>query len=140
MRLKMTNRKICLTDLRGFAVGAVVLMASPVLADPSLECSVTTSSQVETAECLIAEEERVGQALEAAIRVRQRAAEQIDNVTERELAIPALAVSQEAWLAYRDAECNFKGTLFAGGSGGGIAIRSCRVQMTRDRIDALLDF
>lgn len=140
-----TNRKNCSNSLPGTALpmlvgGMCLLPAAAVWADPSLECSVVSSSQVETGNCLTAAEARVEKALEAAMTVRRRTAEEIDKITGRAAAIPALDKAQTAWAAYRDAQCEFVGTTFGGGSGTGIAIRSCRVELGRARIAELLDF
>jgi uncharacterized protein YecT (DUF1311 family) len=128
-------------DLKYFAV-LVALLAFPVstLADPSLECSVASSNQVETGKCLAQMEERVENALEAAMQVRGGTAEKIDEITGRTLAVPALKNAQATWAIYRDAQCEFVGTTFGGGSGTGIAMRACRVELGRARIRELLDF
>lgn len=115
-------------------MAAVAQVAS---ADPSLECSVNSGSQVETAECLAKVEAVADQALSVMLGFARNNAMELDAVTERDIAVPALEVSQTAWIAYRQAKCDYDGALFGGGSGTGIEIRSCRIDMTRDRIDAL---
>ena len=107
-------------------------------ADPSFECSIVSGSQVETGNCLAEVEDRVNKVLEATLTIARSSATELDTVTGREVAEPALAASQEAWEVYRDAQCAFVGATFGGGSGTGIAIRSCRIELTRDRISALL--
>ena len=118
-------------------VAASLLMPSLAWADPSWECSVDSSSQVETAECLIGVESDVNAVLEMALKTAREVAKQLDEVTERDTTVPALERAQNAWEAHRDAECDYVGARYAGGSGTGIAIRSCRITMTRARIVAL---
>ena len=113
-----------------------LLLPLPVLADPALECS-DASSQVEIADCLIDTEARVETALEIAVDVARSAAAELDDVTGRVVAVPALEQAQAAWEAYRQAQCDYVGATFGGGSGTGIGIRSCRIDLTRARIRAL---
>jgi uncharacterized protein YecT (DUF1311 family) len=118
---------------------ALCLFASPALADPSMECSLAADSQVETGDCVNAVATTVDAVMEQALMFARSAAEELDGITGREVSVPALEASQAAWLAYRDAECEFVGSTWGGGSGTGIAISSCRIELTRDRIDALMD-
>ena len=119
------------------AVAALASVALPAGADPSLECSVTSASQVETAQCLAAAEEAANAALQVMLTTARDSAAELDRITERDVAVPALEAAQAAWEDYRDKECDFAGSLFGGGSGTGIAIRSCRVELTRSRTRAL---
>ena len=66
-------------------------------------------------------------------------AEELDQITGRTVAVPALEASQASWEAYRDAECAYAGALFGGGSGTGIEITSCRIELTRARTNALFE-
>ncbi|WP_170765999.1 lysozyme inhibitor LprI family protein [Ruegeria lacuscaerulensis] len=116
-----------------------LLVSSPALADPTLECS-DAGSQVEIGSCVGAMEERVNQALEASYGFAMQAAKELDDVTGRVVAQPALEASQIAWVSYRDAQCEAVGASFGGGSGTGIAITSCRVDLGRVRVDQLLRF
>jgi len=109
------------------------------LADPTLECG-DASSQVEIGTCVSEMEQRVAMAVEAAYGFAVAAASELDDVTGRVVAQPALEASQAAWLAYRDAQCEAVGASFGGGSGTGIGITACRVQLGRARVDELLSF
>jgi uncharacterized protein YecT (DUF1311 family) len=120
------------------ATSFFVVAPSNGSADPTLECSVASSSQIETSACVATAEEKVNASLEAALGFAQTAAEVLDSVTGRENAVPALAASQTGWEAYRDAQCAFVGANFAGGSGTGIAITSCRVDLGRSRVNELM--
>lgn len=111
--------------------------ATTSMADPSLECSFVESSQVEIADCLIEVEQRANAAMELVLGYARDAAFDLDEITGRSVAIPALDAAQEAWLAYRETNCAYRGALFGGGSGTGIAIRSCQIELTRARTDML---
>jgi uncharacterized protein YecT (DUF1311 family) len=116
----------------------LVCLAAPAQADPSLECSLSASSQVEVGACITETEERATAALAEVLTIAQSAAAEFDAETGREAVVPALAASQAAWEAHRDAHCEYVGTTWGGGSGTGIAIGSCRIEMIRDRIDELM--
>ena len=116
---------------------AVGLSGSGIAADPSLECSLDSGSQVETGNCLGEVEATVQQALELMLGFARDGAAELDQITERDVAVPALDNAQAAWEAYRDKQCDYAGALFGGGSGTGIEITSCRIEITRDRIKAL---
>jgi len=106
-------------------------------ASPSLECSVSSGSQVGTSNCLVQMAEAADSALEVMLGIAQESAAELDSITERDVAVPALTAAQEAWVAYRDAQCDYAGSLFGGGSGTGIEIQSCRIALTRARIAEL---
>ena len=71
-------------------------LAAPALADPSLECNLTASSQVETGTCITETEERVNAARAQVLTMAQAAAAEVGEVTGREMVVPALAASQAA--------------------------------------------
>ncbi|HEY9817556.1 MAG TPA: lysozyme inhibitor LprI family protein [Candidatus Obscuribacterales bacterium] len=50
---------------------------------------------------------------------------------------PALIEAQEAWLAYRDTNCDFEASLFEGGSIQPLMYYSCLERMTDERIEVL---
>lgn len=111
-------------------------LAAPAWADPTLECP--GGSQVETGDCLARTEGRVDQALAAALGFARQAAEELDRTTQRAMAVPALDRAQVAWAAYRDAQCDYVGATFGGGSGTGQVIRACRIELGRVRVDQLM--
>ena len=117
----------------------VLFLPSAAFADPTLECW-DASSQVEIGSCVRQAEARVDKAVEASYGLAMRAAKELDGVTERLVAQPALEAAQDAWLAYRDAQCEAVGASFGGGSGTGIAITACRVDLGRARVDQLLGY
>ncbi len=110
------------------------------LADLSMECSTTAGSQVEIGTCVTDIETRVNATLDVVLGYAMASAGDLDGITERAVSVPALEAAQAAWLAYRDAQCEYVGSTFGGGSGTGIAITSCRIELTRDRIEELMDY
>lgn len=117
----------------------LLLPAGPALADPTMECSLAATSQVETRDCLARVEETVDGALAVALSFAESSAGELDAVTGRAVAAPALATAQAAWSAYRDAQCAFVAAGFGGGSGAGIAERDCRITLGRARTDELMN-
>ncbi len=111
----------------------LALLPTAALADPSLECSLDLGSQVEIADCVAEIEDKATRAMDVMLGFARASAEELDGMTGRAVALPALEASQLAWEAYRDAQCDYVGAGFGGGSGTGIAIRSCKVELTRAR-------
>lgn len=109
-------------------------------ADPTMECSIGSGSQVETSDCLTDTEARVDQSLASALGFAMQSAASLDEVTGRQQSAPALTAGQVAWEAYRDQHCEFVGSTYGGGSGTGIAIRSCRISLGRLRVTNLMQF
>jgi uncharacterized protein YecT (DUF1311 family) len=117
----------------------LLLLPSTALADPTLECS-DAGSQVEIGACVGEAEDRVAMALQESYGFAMQAAAELDEVTGRVAAQPALEAAQTAWESYRDAQCEAIGASYGGGSGTGIAITACRVDLGRARVDELLRF
>jgi uncharacterized protein YecT (DUF1311 family) len=127
------------TLIRPFTLlGALVLAPAAAWSDAFVECSLSNDSQTETAACVAAVERTVDQAVEMALGFARERAAGLDEITGRPESVPALERAQAAWSAWRDAQCEFIGSSFGGGSGTGIAIQSCRIDLARDRVDALM--
>ncbi|AVO39804.1 DUF1311 domain-containing protein [Pukyongiella litopenaei] len=101
-----------------------------------MECG--GSSQIEIADCLAKVEETVDGVVASALGFATASARELDQTTGRDVAVRALEAGQAAWSAYRDAHCEFIGATYGGGSGTGIAIRSCRIELGRARARALM--
>jgi uncharacterized protein YecT (DUF1311 family) len=123
--------------MRALTLSALSIAAGAAAADPTLECGITAASQVEIVDCLMAVDETVQKGLDQVLSFARAAAEELDAETGRAESVPALEASQAAWVAYRDAHCGYIGTNWAGGSGTGPAIASCRIELARDRTAAL---
>ena len=119
---------------------AIALVPRLAAADPSLECSLSNGSQIEIGACVADAEATVEKTLALALGFATDSAKSLDEATGRPMATPALEAGQAAWTAYRDAHCDFVGSTFGGGSGTGIAIQSCRVELGRARIAELLSY
>ena len=121
---------------------AVILLGSmqETYADPSFECSIGLGSQVEIAACVAKTETAVEKTIEMTLGFASNAATELDEATGRSSTLPALEKAQEAWSAFRQAHCDYVGSTFGGGSGTGIAIRSCRVELGRTRVKELMGF
>ncbi|MFA3919195.1 lysozyme inhibitor LprI family protein [Ruegeria hyattellae] len=115
----------------------VLCLAPRVAADPAMECN--EPSQVEIAECVSAMLDGVDLAVEASLGLARNAMGELDQVTGREAGVPALDRSQAAWVTYRDTQCEAVGASYGGGSGTGIAITSCRIELGRARASELLE-
>lgn len=97
-------------------------------------------SQIEIGTCLENQEKAVDAALGLALQFATDAARELDEVTRRKAAGPALDAGQAAWTAYRGAHCEYVGATYGGGSGTGLAIRGCRIELARERIRTLMQF
>ena len=119
------------------AFAAALAAVSPANANPELEC--TGTSEVEIRSCLSETEGRAADAMQTAFGFARDAAEELDGVTERNEAVPALEAAQFAWENYRDSQCDYVGSTYGGGSGTGSAVLACRIELTRARTDELMD-
>jgi uncharacterized protein YecT (DUF1311 family) len=128
-----------IATLTVLALGFISII-SPAQADPTSECNNQAANQVEVGNCLAKVAANVDAVIDFTLELATGAAKELDQVTERTEAIPALTNAQAAWNTYRDTHCAFVGTTFGGGSGTGIAIRSCRIELGRQRITELMNF
>ncbi len=126
--------------MRRMAVAVIFCMGLPGhgLADPATECG--GGSQVEIGACVSETLARVDATVDIYLGFAMRSAEELDDITGRMVAVPALEAAQDAWLAYREAHCDFVGATFGGGSGTGIAIESCKIELGRDRAETLMRY
>ena len=115
-----------------------VCLATHSSADPATECG--GSSQIEIGACVADTLRRVDATVEIYLGFATSSATELDEVTGRVVAVPALAAAQSAWLAYRDAHCDYVGATFGGGSGTGIGIDSCKIELGRYRAEQLMRY
>ncbi|WP_240336775.1 lysozyme inhibitor LprI family protein [Tropicibacter sp. Alg240-R139] len=123
--------------IRNAILGTACFLPMALQADPSLECS-DAGSQVEIGACVQEAGKRVEAALVIAQGISITSAQELDDVTGRKAFVPALEASQSAWSAYREAHCNAVGASYGGGSGTGIAIEACLIELGRERIKELM--
>lgn len=116
----------------------LLFLPSVVSADPATECG--GSSQVEIGDCVADTLERVNGTIDITLGFAMSSAKELDEVTGRTVAVPALEASQVTWTAFRDAHCGYVGATFGGGSGGGIGVNSCKIRLGRSRAEELLRF
>jgi uncharacterized protein YecT (DUF1311 family) len=60
------------------------------------------------------------------------------NASEDEARASALGQAQDAWRVWRDAECRYQGSIYAGGSLESVVAGSCFADLTADRAIALI--
>jgi uncharacterized protein YecT (DUF1311 family) len=53
-------------------------------------------------------------------------------------AVLAVEASQQAWVAFRDTNCQLRGDLAASGTDAEAMQLACQIEMTRQRMDELL--
>lgn len=126
--------------MKNIAATLMILFCLPLhaVADPATECG--GSSQVEIGACVADTLQRVDATIEIYLGFAMSAAKELDKVTGRSVTLEALEASQSAWTAYRDAHCQYVGSTFGGGSGTGIGINSCRIELGRDRTEDLMRY
>jgi uncharacterized protein YecT (DUF1311 family) len=122
------------------AATLTITLPTFLAADPSLECGINNDNQIEIGECLTQTEAEVDGAVKLALGFANVSAKELDEITERDTSVKALQAGQSGWSTYRDAHCKFVGTTFGGGSGTGIAIQSCRIELGRLRVTELMKF
>ena len=123
-----------------WAAALLMSVVTTARADPSTECSIDNSSQVETRRCLDQALINADAAMKISFDFAMKSATELDQMTGRKVAVSALKTGQSTWSQYRDKHCDYVGTTFGGGSGTGIAILSCRIEFARLRADQLMKF
>jgi len=126
--------------MRRHATTLIVFLFLPmiVFADPATECG--GSSQVQIGACVADTLQRVDTTVDTYLGFAMRSAKELDDVTGRTVALPALEKAQTAWLAYRAIHCDYVGATFGGGSGTGIGINSCKIELGRSRAELLMRY
>jgi uncharacterized protein YecT (DUF1311 family) len=140
METNMNTRNIRASFASILACTALMFPIGLAKADPTMECSIGKSSQVEIGNCLVTVEKNAEAAMESALRFASSSATELDKAAGRDLASPALQAGQAAWQQYREKHCEFVGATFGGGSGTGIAIQGCRIELARERYAQLMQF
>lgn len=115
-----------------------VFLGPPVARPLRIDCEDSTTNQVEMRACLKEASNYVERTLEVASAAAAVEMRELDTVTAAHIgAEQAFAKSRETYRAYRDAACDAVGASYAGGSGTGIAILSCRRQADWERANRI---
>jgi uncharacterized protein YecT (DUF1311 family) len=96
-----------------------------------------TQTEDDLRQCLRTQLSISEQAMAAALEAARQNVRTLDQATGREIAELGLAASQQAWAAYRDAECGLRSALVGTGAAAEGLEVACRIEMTRERTDAL---
>ncbi|WP_260084151.1 hypothetical protein [Phaeobacter inhibens] len=90
----MTKKK-GIQIMRPYMLSALLALPLPALADPAMECS-GTGSQIELPDCLNGDQTRANAALSRALDYAREAAADLDGITGRQSASPALETAQKS--------------------------------------------
>lgn len=121
------------------AINAGVLTLGPIQGDPLAECSAAIGQQPRTAlaACLEARQANADDRMNQAYKNVESDLAGIDSSSTAK-ALRSLRASQDAFIQFRDAECQRQGDAALGGSGAGDMQSACKVTLTRWRAQALL--
>jgi uncharacterized protein YecT (DUF1311 family) len=115
------------------------LLPSAVYADALGECGVMTEGEDELRQCLRTQLSISEQAMATALEAARQNVREVDQAMGQEIAELGLAASQQAWAAFRDAECGLRSALTGSGAAAEGLEVACRIEMTRERTDALAE-
>lgn len=117
--------------LGGVALLAATVAATRAAADPYQDCRTAAAG--------------VDPRLKAcdAAELSRRDAQLNDAYRRLMAALPGvrqakLRSAERAWVAFRDAECDFRASAETGGSDAPLVDAACRLELTAERLDALL--
>lgn len=114
----------------------LVLGANIARADDAPDCKDPQDQNTMTA-CARVDFEKADQELNAIWPKLKTDAEDSDKATDKHEYADALLASQRAWIAFRDAECEWQGFEAHGGSLEPMLVAGCLARLTRDRIKQL---
>ena len=137
----VSHRRIQMARQLAIAIGAVAALmhVPPAYATPVGECQVGAANQVEVTQCLRATLAAADHVMGAALERLLSRADELDGVTGRVVARPAVEQSQVAWQAFRETTCAVPAALTAGASGSGQFQLGCTITMARARATELND-
>ena len=122
-----------------FLVAALsTLITAPTWAQSNVdECYKTAATTIALRECLKQElQETRTEYRDVLTRLTQHAAE-LDRITGRNEAVPALERANTAFDRYVAEQCRFDQALFSSGTGAGAANLSCQINLLHARIGAI---
>jgi|SRR5436190_10211319 len=119
----------------------VALIPGPVAhASPVGECQAVSADQVAVTRCLQTTLSSADQVMGMALDRLLKRADELDGVTGRVVARPAVEQAQVEWQAFRDANCAVPAALAGGASGSGQFQLGCMITMSRARAVELDEF
>ncbi len=119
------------------ALATLVVAASVASAGPVEECQKITANEVETGQCLQDTLTTVNAVVDSTLANAQASADELDAVTGRPVARPALDKAQSAWSDFRTINCLVPAAMAAGASGSGNFTAACQIDMGRARATEL---
>jgi uncharacterized protein YecT (DUF1311 family) len=96
-----------------------------------------SANQTAVTQCLQTTLSAADQVMGMALDRLLKRADELDGVTGRAVARPAVEQSQVEWQAFRDANCAVPAALAGGASGSGQFQLGCRITMSRARANEL---
>lgn len=115
-------------------LGLALASWSAASAGPIDECAVMAEGGAELRQCLDTQLQISDQAMSEALGLARTAAQRVDQAAGGSAAVLGVEASQQAWEAFRDANCQLREFLTSDGEAYATA---CRIQMTRARTDEL---
>nr|CAD6601581.1 hypothetical protein RKHAN_00910 [Rhizobium sp. Khangiran2] len=121
-------------------LSAMLLSGVPATAqdDPEVDCK-NPVTQMEMTYCAEQDFAEADEQLNAQYKVTRQAMKDWDGDAMDGLgsAADALLASQRAWIAFRDAQCTFRGYQARGGTMEPMLIYGCQAELTRQRTQQL---
>jgi len=116
-------------------------MPLPILPSMQLHCELVKAT-IEARQCYGKMAEKTDLEMRAQWTLTLEAVRRQDEENRRDQAnrpvmLGTLRESQDAWLRYREAECDMVGDSFAGGTDYGKIVSLCEIELNRKRIEQL---
>ena len=124
------------------AIGALAaLVPGPAAqASPVGECQAVSANQAAVTQCLQTTLTSADGVMGGALERLLKRADELDGVTGRVVARPAVEKSQVEWQAFREANCAVPAALAGGASGSGQFQLGCLITLSRARANELDEF
>lgn len=127
---------------KALLLSSLLILAIPaVYAQDSIEqCYKAATNEVAMRECLKKELQQTRDEYREALDKLTQQAGELDRVTGRNEAMPALEKANMSFDRYVSEQCRFEETMFSGGSGAGAANLACQINLLHIRIGAMEAF
>lgn len=126
----------------GFAITTIMLVlggvSAPALAEAALDCT-SPQTQSDMTVCAGQDYDKADKELNAEYQKLRKVLAERDKAADEagKGATEALVAAQRAWVAFRDANCDFHGFQARGGTMEPMLIASCLADMSRERATEL---